>query len=59
MSYRGNMHETDDGKTMYRPSLRYGQIFSHRAGTGFVIQTQIQGVRRGWVFNPGRASIIT
>ena len=28
------MRETDDERTIERPSLIYGKIFSHRAGTG-------------------------
>ena len=34
VSCRENMRETDIGQTTDRPSLLYGKLLSHRAGTG-------------------------
>ena len=34
LSYRENMRDIDIGRTIDRPLLLYGKIFSHRTATG-------------------------
>ena len=39
---RGNMCETDNGRTTYIPFLLYGKIISHRSGTGHMWKKKLQ-----------------